>query len=160
MQENKILTEEEKVKIENMEAGALLDRGVEFKVKKRKFIIKKPYLGTLDIISKLNLDMAFEEDVLQSDNITHEANKIANKSAMSYALLIAVVVLNSKWKIKLFAKLLANWFYWNIKPYELKGLAQIILEDNSLVDFILSIRLIAGMKRTTKPNLIEQSKQA
>lgn len=147
------------LKLEQSEAAALLDRGIEFNVNKRKFIIYKPFLGTLDIISGLALDMIIDEEELDGDHGTHYANKVVNRSAKQYAKIVACAVLNSKWKIRLFAGVLAKWFYWNMKAADLRALAQIIVEDRSTLDFLLSIRLIAGI-RTTKPNPIEQKDQA
>lgn len=150
-------TAAENLKLEQGEVDSILDRGIEFTVRKKKFVITKPFLGTMDIASELCLKMAYDEDRLTGDETTLAAHEIVAKSAKNSALLISVMVLNSKFKIRWFSKMLAKWFYWNMQAVELKKLAQIIIEDSSIVDFILSIRLVAGMRRTTKPNLIEKS---
>lgn len=148
------------IKLEQQELEDLLDKGVEFEVKKRKFLIKKPYLGTLDLMSDLALKIAYEDEIISGENGANYAREVITNASKGYALLVAIVVLNSKWKIKLFSKILAKWFYWNMKANDLKKLAQIVLEDDSVINFLISIRLISGLKRTTKPNQIEQNKQA
>ncbi len=154
-------SQQNNIKLEQQELEDLLDKGVEFEVKKRKFLIKKPYLGTLDLMSDLALKIAYEDEIISGENGVNYAREVVVSTAKHYSLLVAIVVLNSKWKIKFFAKLLAKWLYWNIKADDLKKLAQIVLEDDSVVNFLLSIRLISGLKRTTKPNQIEeQNKQA
>lgn len=154
-----MIMENENLNLENQELDALLDRGVSFKIGKRNFTITRPFAGTLDILSSLYLKIAISDSEL--DNMDqYGANTFIKATVKVWAMIAAVAVLNSRWKIKLLAPILAKYFYWNMKVKDLEGLAKIIIEMNSTVDFIISTKLIAGVRRTTQPNLVEQSKQA
>lgn len=156
---------ESKHNAENIELDLLLDRGVEFTVakkgflkkkKERKFLIKQPYLGTLDILSSLFLRMELNENELNSDPLG-ETKRLINRSAKDCAMVVAVAILNDKWKIKFFKKRLANYLLWRVTPQKLWQLTLIINNMSNLWDFTNSIRLMSGA-RTTAPiveNLVE-----
>lgn len=163
---------ESKHSAENIELDLLLDRGVEFEVskrglftrfskkKKRKFSIKQPYLGTLDVLSSLYLGMDMSE--VEIDKDPHgESKRLVNRSAKKCAMVVAVAVLNSKWGIKFFAKPFAKYLMWRVTPKMMWQLALTINNMSNLGDFTNSIRLMSGA-RTTAPiveNLMEdQSK--
>ncbi|PLK44407.1 hypothetical protein [Emticicia sp. TH156] len=152
------------------EADVLINRGVQFTVPKRSilryfskqklrtFTIEQPYLGTLDTLSHLFLSIEFNEEML-SENALAEAKRITAESAKKCAMAVAVSVLNSKWKIRLFAGLLANYFLWHIQPSKLIQLTIYINQINNLGDFISSIRLMSAT-RTTAPHRIETAAPA
>lgn len=144
--------------LEQNELDSLLDKGVAFKVGKKSFTIQQPYIGTLDRLSDLYMQMTYDEEALNENGVI-EANKIIRTTAKLWAMVAAVAVCNSKWKIKFMAPFMAKFFYWNMKPGDLKTLSELIMKMSGIVDFIISIRSIAGA-RTTKPNPIEQNKQA
>jgi len=153
---------------EKKEADVLIDRGGKFTVpkqsflkffgtKERSFTIKQPYLGTLDLISRELLDLKLDETKL-SENPVAESRVVIAASAKKLALVAAMVVLNNKLKIRLFAGLLAQYFYWHLTPEQLFQLTITIAETSNLGDFINSIRYLAGI-RTTTPR-IEEKQQA
>lgn len=144
--------------LEQNELDALLDKGVAFKVGKRSFLIQQPYLGTLDRLSDLYMQMTYDEEALNEGGVI-EANKIVMQSAKLWAMVVAVSVCNSRWKIKFLAPFMARFFLWNMKAADLKTLSDLIMKMSGIVDFIISTRSIAGA-RTTKPNPVEQNKQA
>lgn len=133
---------------EKIEAKILLEKGVKFK----GFTIKEPYLGTLDIIAGYNLEMSFDMESLES-NDKYEANKICHNAPKYWALIVACLVLNNKWLIFFFRRILASYFKWRIKPSELSTLWAIVQQMMSMPTFIAATKLMSGV-RTTKPNLV------
>lgn len=164
---------EEKEKIFNTyeaevnEANVLIENGVKFTIKKqsflkylskskqRTFFIEQPFLGTLDIISALFLSINFNEKMLEDDFLA-SSKQIVAKSVKTCALVVAVSVLNSQFKIKFFSKLFAQYLLWRMRPSDLIKIAIIIHKINNYGDFINSIRLMSAI-RTTAPNRIEES---
>lgn len=156
------------LKAEKAEGDVLIDRGVAFTVpkrsilkwfspKERSFTIHQPYLGTLDIISRIFLEIEIDENLLQ-ENTLPETRKLIVQSARKCALIVAVSVLNSRWKIKYLSKMLSRYFLWRIQPDKLLKLAIYINQINNLGDFISSIRLMS-MIRTTAPRIEKQAEQ-
>ncbi len=160
------MTAAEAYQAERREANILIEKGVKFKTKKvsflkyfskekeRTFVIQQPFLGTLDILSELFLSINFDEKQIEENPLT-ASKELVSKSAKKCALVIAVAVLNSKWLIILFSKILANYFLWRIKPSDLINIAFIINQVNNYGDFTNSIRLMSVIRMTT-PNLIEK----
>jgi hypothetical protein len=157
-------------KAEQHEADVLINRGIQFTVpkrsilrhfsrkKQRTFTIQQPYLGTLDVLSRVFLSIGFDETML-AENALAGAKRITAESARKCALAVAISVLNSKWKIRLFARLMAGYFLWRIQPSKLVQLAIYINQINNLGDFISSIRLMSAT-RTTAPHRIETTTPA
>lgn len=79
-------------KAEQHEADVLINKGIRFTVpkrsllrhfskqKQRTFTIEQPYLGTLDILSRVFLSIEFEESML-AENALAEAKRITAESA-------------------------------------------------------------------------------
>jgi len=151
------------------ESRILIEKGVQFKVKKqsllkylsknqeRNFIIQQPFLGTLDLISELFLKINFDEELIKANPLS-ESKLLVSKTAKICSLVVAISVLNNRILIKLFSKILASYFLWRLKPSDLFNIALIINQINNYGDFTNSIRLMSII-RTTAPNLIEK-KQA
>lgn len=158
------------IKAEKLEADILIDRGMEFttekksllkyfsKKKQRTWLIKEPYAGTLDYITSVAVQINFDEVEINKDPLT-ESKRLVHQHIHKCAEIIAIAVLNSKWRIKLFKRIMTHYFLWRVTPSKLKDLASIISLMMNLKDFMISIRLTSAV-RTTKPNLIEQDKKA
>lgn len=156
---------------EQNEANVLIEKGVKFTVKKqsflkyfsknkeRNFFIEQPFLGTLDIISALFLSINFDEKLLD-ENFLAASKELVSKSVKTCALVVAVSVLNSKLKIKLFSKILAQYFLWRMRPSDLVKMSIIIHKINNYGDFINSIRLMSAIRTTAPQNLIEENQAA
>lgn len=155
-----------KIDIEKERAAlnTLLDKGLEFEtgrkffgkvLKPRKWIISQPYLGTMDHLTDLFLQMNFDEELIRIDPM-QEGRQLAYKNSRIMAKVVAISVLNSYWGIKLFSGLLARYFAWKITPSKLFQLAMIINTITNVGDFTNSIRLLS-LVRTTAPkaDLIE-----
>jgi hypothetical protein len=145
---------------EKKAADTLLHTGAEIKIYKRsvlRFIGKKErtitihqsFLGTLYEISRLALQMNFDESKVQSDP-WYESKVLAEKHARTVSTVLAIAILNSKWKIRLFKKLLANYLYWHLTPENLFKIVIVVSELNNVADFINSIRSVRGW-RITQP---------
>ncbi|WP_337043863.1 hypothetical protein [Emticicia sp. 17c] len=154
------------LRAEQNEADVLINRGISFEVpmrsplkyfsrtRQRTFVIHQLYLGTLDIISRIFLSLPLDEAAIAADPL-REAKRISAESARKCALAIAIAVLNSQWKIKLFSGLLANYFLWRIQPSRLVQVAFYLNQLSNLGDFISSIRLMSAI-RTTAPSQVEK----
>ena len=161
------MTAVETYQAERREANILIEKGVKFKTKKvsflkyfskekeRTFVIQQPFLGTLDILSELFLSIEFDEKQIE-ENPLSSSKELVSKSAKKCALVVAVAVLNSKWLIRVFSKVLANYFLWRVKPSDLINIAFIINQVNNYGDFTNSIRLMSVIRMTT-PNRIEKA---
>jgi len=166
----KKLTEEEKIKIEQQEANNLVESGMHFMVRKksalsifsknkeRKFIIRQPYLGALDLMCKEFLKLEFDEEEAKLDSL-NLMKKIASRNMDVLCNIVAISVLDSEWKIKLFKKYLAYYIRWRVTPETLLNLSIIILQLCNHEDFMHSIRFLRVVQ-TTRPQLIENDKAA
>lgn len=148
----------QKIEQEQAEIDALLDKGVTFTVRGKTFQIHQFYLGTMDRLSDLYLKMVIDDEALK-DSGTLEVNRIVKNSAKIWAKAVATAVLNRKSSNPVRMWLLTRFFLWNMTPGDLKKITELIMTMSNMVNFIISTRLIAGT-RTTKPNPVEQNKQA
>lgn len=151
---------------EAAELDGLIENGLKFTVPRRSiwrrigkpertFVIRQPYLGTLDRLSVEFLQMGFDEDMLKADTM-NEARRLTAENANRCARIVAIAVLNSQWKIKWLTGLLARYFRWRITPQKLLNLTVIINQVSNVGDFINSIRFLSATPRTTAPSRIEK----
>lgn len=152
------MEDNKKIEKERAAINTLLDKGLNFEVprslfgrkrKPRVFTIRQPYLGTLDSLSELYLQMGFSEEALKA-NPMQEGRKLSAENAKIMARVVAVAVLNSYWGIRLFTGILARYFLWRVTPSTLFQLAMIINTISNVADFTNSIRLLS-LVRTTQP---------
>ena len=155
--------------LEREELDLMVDKGVNFTVKKRSilrfigrpergFTIYQPYLGTLDLLSREFLKIEFDEEKLQTDGLS-ESKRLGSKAAKVLADILAIAVLSDKWKIRLFKKALSSYFLWRVTPSKMLELSMIINIMMNLEGFINSIRLNAIHKTANPPKLIETEPQ-
>lgn len=153
------------IRAEKQELDTLIERGMTFTVPvrsilrylgktERSFIIRQPYLGTLDYLSREFIDMDFSEEKLQG-NAMGESKRLIAHNARRCARVIAIAILNSKWRIKLLAPLLASYLLWRITPDKLFKLTLLINTISNVADFTNSIRFLS-VTRTTSPALMEK----
>jgi hypothetical protein len=160
----------DKYSAELSQAALLIEKGVKFKVpkksilkyfsksKEREFTIKQPYGGALDMMCYEFLQTQIDEEALK-ENPLQEAKFLVTKSTKRFANIIAIAVLDSKWKIKLFKGVLAHYFLWRMTPQKMMELSSILIQVCNFGDFINSIRLTSITRTTAPQNLIEE-KQA
>ncbi len=137
--------------------AALINRGLNFTVdrtglfrrKPRTFHIKQLFLGTMDLVSEAFAKMEIDEVALAEDPIA-EGRRLEHLHAREMARIVALAVLNDKWKISLFARFYTSYFLWRINPSKLYQLAMIINTLSNTPDFVNSIRLLS-IVRTAPP---------
>lgn len=159
------MPESNTLEMERNELNVLIEKGVQFHVpklsvlkylskkKERTFTIHQPYLGRLDYLSAVFIEMEIDELKLQ-ENPMQEAKQLVKKTAKLCAKAIAIAVLDTRFKIRLFSGFLTNYFYWRITPAKLLQLALLINAMSNYPDFTNSIRLMSGA-RTTIPAKVE-----
>jgi len=127
----------------------LLQNGIIVDIGKRKFTISQSYLGTIFTISHIAITMGIDEEKIK-DNPIGESRDIAVSHAKKMARIVAIAILNNKWKIRLFESVLANFLFWKLTPGELRNISETVMTLNNMGDFMNSIRLISG-RRMTEP---------
>lgn len=151
---------------EAAELDGLIEKGLSFTVPRRSiwrrfgkpertFVIQQPYLGTLDRLSVEFLKMGFDQTALEADPM-NEARRLTAENANRCARIVAIAVLNSRWKIKWLTGLLAYYLRWRITPQKMLNLTMLINQISNVADFINSIRFLSATPRTTAPNRIEK----
>lgn len=138
--------------------AALINKGLDFTVertglfgkgRKRTFHIKQLYLGTMDLVSETFAKMEIDEVKISEDPIA-EGRRLEHLYAREMARIVALAVLNGKWKIRFFARFYTSYFLWRINPTKLYQLAMIINTLSNTPDFVNSIRLLS-IVRTAPP---------
>ncbi|MCZ2480005.1 hypothetical protein [Aquirufa nivalisilvae] len=157
------------IQAERQEYDLLLHQGVKFttpkrsilkyfsKQKDRTWVINQPFLGTLDYLSSIFIQMDFSEERIK-ENALNESKRLAAINTFRCAKIIAIAILNDKIRIKLFSNILARYFLWRITPSKLFQLALMINTMSNVADFTNSIRLMS-VQRTAAPQLIEIADQ-
>lgn len=147
----------EKLIAEKKELEVLLDKGLVFSAGGKQYLIKQPFLGTLDYLSNEFLKLDFNSENLNSDNpikVFDEQKRIVQPNVKICARIVAIAVLNSRWKIKFLTGWYAAKFRWSVTPEDLFKLTNIVLQASNLRDFTNSIALLS-INRTTAPAAIE-----
>ncbi len=144
---------------EAREQAVLLNKGFEFEVRGKKYLIKQPYLGTLDYLAEQFLKLDVNREILESgkgQEIFDEQKRMLldKKNTRIAAKIVAIAVMNSWWKINILAPFYARYFKWAINSQDLMKLTGIILRASNLQDFSTSIALMS-VNRTTAPRAIE-----
>lgn len=147
------------------ELDTLIEEGVTFTLPKRSilrhwgkpdrtFLLRQPYLRTLDRLSREWIKIDVSLDRIREDFIA-EGKQMAYSNALRYSRIIAIAYLNSEWKIWLFGWIVAYYFSCRINPQKLLSLTLLINETSNLVDFIGSTRLMSANRATTTPARVE-----
>ena len=160
-----------KKNVEQLAAETILERGIRVNVPSPRFfklfgkkevglVIKQPYLGTLMHMSRLCLKAGFNLDDVDEGKVD-AAFGLMEKHGRTVAKIVAVIILNSKFKIRLFSNILSYWLLWKMKPRKLVEMVILLITLSGVQDFTTSIRLIRRMKTTTPKNLspMEQGSQ-
>lgn len=136
----------------------MLQNGMKFKAGWFTFHINQSYLGTLLHISNIYLQMAIDEEKLK--NLAYQGSfTLVPENAERVAKVIAISVLNSKMKIRLFARPLAKYLLWKLTPEKLFKVMGMVLILNNTASFTNSIRLIHTFRMMKpKEDLIEATK--
>lgn len=119
------------------------------KTKVRKFEVKRFYAGQMDYMANEQLKLYLDEDKIK-ENPIFEKNVIVKKNAKRAAKIIAIALLDSEWKIKIFSPFLAYYLFWRMTSEDLFVGARIIQYMGDAANFIDSIRLMYGIMRPTQ----------
>lgn len=116
----------------------------------RTITFYKQYAYTMDCLSESRLQLIINLEKLKENPVSY-TNKIIKENNYLLTKIIAIALLNSRWKINLFCKPLTWYLRSRIKSEDLKDLADIINELGDAENFLLSTVTMAGADRTTKP---------
>lgn len=155
MQEEQELSPKEQ---EQNEIDILLDKGMSFKVGNRTFIMQQPYYGTLDYLADIFVKIEVDYEALNKDGVS-EGKRMAGRYTKLCAEAIAVSVLRTKWKIRLFRRSLTRYILWNVTPSVMHELARRLNASLNLGDFIHSTVLMSAT-RITMPTTVEENIKA
>lgn len=131
--------------MENKEANILVDEGLRFTIGKRKFHIKPLRYGTMRHANKYAVKMNID---LEDGNSNHKLFSELSSNITPQMRYIAINILGSYWKIKLFTKPFSRWLEWKLTPKEAFKLSMAIVQMNDLTNFISSIRLVGETSLT------------
>ncbi|WP_286755510.1 hypothetical protein [Roseivirga sp. UBA838] len=155
---------EEIPQLERLAAERLLERGVSMQMRAPFFLrwfgkktvaltVTSPMQGTMLEVSRLYLSTGITSQQLKG--VSHEqALALMHSSGKVITRAVATAWLNSKWKIKMFARPLAHYMLWHCRPVEILTIMNMILlfgGTQSFMNTTRSARLIQIM--TTKPKL-------
>ncbi len=165
-------TDFDKATAELAEAQLLLGEGKYFDVPKRsllrhvggssrRFAFKPPVTGTMIHFAKECLLMRQEAELLIDQPLdryvldAYKRNMVNNGHRA--ARIIAIMVLISDWKIKLFGGLLTRYLLSHLSPGDMKLLSERVLSMNlgGLSDFGVCTALLAVMERPTQPTAVQ-----
>jgi len=149
--------------IEQKAIDAMLHRGVKISIpersflkyfgkKKRTFTIHQSYLCTLFHISTIAIQLKYSEKQL-SESPFEESKQLVAKYAKSMPRIIAIAILGSDFKIRLFSGYLSGYLFRNLTPEKLAQLSLIVMQMNNVSDFINSIRLMSGARISAPKSL-------
>jgi len=161
----------------------LLDRGMEFnlpkrsilrhfsKNKERTFTLQESYLGTLDLLTDQYLKIDIVEKSLQ-DNVFLESDRVVKVNHKRTARIVAIAWLNRYCYVPVIPFvwgfynypliwLVSKYFHTRLKPSKLLKITTIIRQLMNTADFILSIRLMVAIQRTSQPkaSLVEEKRK-
>lgn len=136
---------------------------------KRTFKIQEPTLATLDRLSAEWVEIAIDDNALQSVDSMKAARTLTHDNAIRCARIIAIAALGEDRLIPRPGKGCTRWvedtkkveeltslFARTIKPSKLYQIYVLISAMCNLGDFMNSIRLMS-MERTTMPDQIEEN---
>lgn len=142
---------------EQNELGILLDKGMTFKIGKKSYLIKQPYLGTLDHLANQFIKLDVNQTQLISEmpqEVFNEQKRMLLPNLHTCAKIIAIAVLRTKWRITFLTPFYAWKFFWRLTPGELAELTNVVLKASNLPAFTNSI-ILMSINRTTAPQVIE-----
>ena len=147
--------------METKVSKAILHEPVKFSIHTRGFLrlcgIKKMpvsiyplYYGTMVKISgKLALLRSTTTEDFEKQPVM-AGYTLIGQNAKTVSLMIAYAMLNGRFKILLFSRLVANMLYWRLNAKESEAIMSIILEQTNITDFLTTIISLRGLN-VTKP---------
>jgi hypothetical protein len=142
-------------------ADTILEKGVRVKLPAPFFlrlfcreiglVLRQPKYGTLLYVSRISLKAGFDVSKLESGELG-EVHELLRRNIMPLSRIMAVLFLNGKWKIRLFARPVARWLMWKLTPRKMAEIALLAVAFAGYEDFTTTIRLIGAMRmKATAP---------
>lgn len=129
-------------RLQEQAANAILKEPIKFRIEGvGNFSIKPLKLGTLVSISKQSLKIDKPNEKASILNVLAQA-----ESAIPASKIIAMAILNSRWKIKLFSGFLAKRILWKLTPAELSALTNAVITQSNATFFFSCISLYGAMR--------------
>lgn len=149
--------------VQKLAADTLLERGVRFPIpapfllrifgkKVINLTLYPPKMGTLISISKGLVDMEVDPSVLDEGDVGKAYSLIA-EHGKAMCRIMAIAVLNGKWRIKLFSGILTSWLNWKLDARRLAELFMAITTLSGLQYFTSTIRYLPAMSITKRRSL-------
>lgn len=119
-------------------ANLLLERGVRYHITDAPFLLKFFRLNRITIAAlRAGTIAEFSRIIIEKQlDIKLADNDYLNENLDSICLVIAIAVLNSKFKIKYFSKAFAKQLLWRVQYTTLVEIFVTLVEINSAVDFM------------------------
>jgi len=133
----------------------LLDNGFKFRAGWCSFTVRQTRLGALLYVGKEMLDLKIDEEAIKENPLLGSYQLAVDKHRTA-AKVVAYSILNRKWKIKRFGKLLTNYLLGTLTPQKLSSIVMAIIVLNNVSSFANSIRLIHTLHKM-EIGLIEKS---
>ncbi len=143
------MTKTDELSVEKQAINTLLEHGMTFKAGLFRFHMQQPYLGTILHMSKLYAEIAIDEEKIK-DSAYAGSYMLVPDNAMRVAKLVAIAILRTNIKIKLFSRILTKYLLWNLTPEKLFTVMGMVLVIGNTASFTNSIRLIQAL-RMMKP---------
>lgn len=146
--------------IELKAANTLLEKGISFYIrapwylrifgkKELRLVIRHPFCITLYYISSFYLQMGLDEEKIKSVNYA-EGFQYVRDHGHTVNKIIAAAWLNNRFKIKLFAGLIAWYLDNSLTPLKQYTMFKLLTEFSGVSTFMSTIRF-AGAMRITAP---------
>ena len=132
-------------------SDAMTEKPLRFQVGKRKFTVKPPTLGKMQVLSKYYLALDIDDEQLGRSPHT-ESMRVCEAKTDDVCRLMAASTMDNREDLLDDAKIqeLADFFKWNCKPSDFSTVILAILTQVKYENFIASIRL-ASTLRQNKP---------
>lgn len=128
-----------------------------FFVKNISLVLRQPKAGTLFYFSteaiKANIDLS----KLKDGSLMEAHNMIVNHT-QPVCRMIAYLFLRSKWRIRLFTRLFADYLLWALTPTRMAEITLLAVAFGRVEDFTTTIRLLLAMKLTMPKDLSPDEK--
>ncbi|MDV3750659.1 hypothetical protein CMU19_04530 [Elizabethkingia anophelis] len=150
---------------EELEARLLVNEGFYFETSKKRFLgFGKNYIKwhikplTYGTIIHANVHAVKIKMSINDDNVSSVISEM-DDNIIPQIDFIATCLLHSKWKIKLFRKILSRYLLWKLSPEKALKICVGIIRMYDLRNFMNSIRLIGTITSPQEPNLVDGNSQ-
>jgi hypothetical protein len=144
--------------IQRRASEVILERGVRVPLPAPRFLrlfgkktiditIYQPYLRTMHTATNLALSEGFSLDAL-TEGKPDAALELISKHSTTVSHIVAVHVLNGKWRNRLFSRMLGTWLFSRLTNSRLLEITVTIMLMSRYQDFTTTIRLFKGLSVT------------